>query len=249
MWCRTCQQDVPGVASTRDASVRCARCQNELSSSSSETRQTPTSTAAESPDSCRDDDRARDTRLAQDDWRFDEDLQSINALLRKLGLRQHGRSNALDPVAQGTAERSRYVAVSSQAQRIRRSRQHTAFRGLMLVSWLTLAAGSLSFVGGVSSLAWALQHGRDDLWQAGVLTAFGGLAAVILGLVCQLDGLRRGFCIAGETLEELDKKVTKLRGAEILPRMNDNYGSRSISPYSADEPSLQPCREHIRRAS
>lgn len=78
-------------------------------------------------------------------------------------------------------------------------------------SWLLVALGLMAFACGGVLLGWSIYQGRDDLWRIGLPLVLGGQAALIFGVVLQLDGLWQSNQETARSLDTLDSRMQELR--------------------------------------
>jgi hypothetical protein len=145
-------------------------------------------------------------RMPDEDWQLEADVRSLERMLS--GLRQ-ARVDAASAV--GPAH---FPAVDSRPAGLG-GVQHTAADAPKsnLATWAVLSIGvSVLACGGVL-LALSLAHEREDLWSLGLPLALAGQAALILGLVLQLDGLWQTSRQNAHSLLVLDDELSRLRRA------------------------------------
>jgi hypothetical protein len=241
MWCSNCQQDVPGIAS--DGQICCARCGGKLRSGAD-------------PNVAVSDERAASGRgpapdtppVDLDNWEFDQDLRSAARLIRSLRLtgdidREPAVSPSLlsDSLTGAPLVDAPHAAVPSwharptqgEAQRPRRKRRGAFF------SWAMLSLGLMTFVCGAVLVGWSFFGGRSELWGLGLPLVLVGQAALIVGLVFQLDGLWQSNRETSRTLDELDDQLHDLRHATTLLNTAHSGGARSFYAHLAEGASPQ----------
>jgi hypothetical protein len=103
-----------------------------------------------------------------------------------------------------------------------------------LLSWTLLSLGLMSFVFGGALLTWSFLAERSDLWRLGMPFILAGQAALVLGLVFQLDDLRRGHRAANESLSELDEQLAQLRHAATLLSSPQRNSAQSFYLHLAE---------------
>ncbi len=72
-------------------------------------------------------------------------------------------------------------------------------------------AGLLVFAGGAVLLGWSYLMDAPGLWPIGLSLALAGQAGVLVGLVWQLDRMRRSDKDTTESLDDLDARLVELR--------------------------------------
>lgn len=231
MWCRRCQQDVPAVASTDDAVVRCARCHADLSAASIGADASRVEASA-SPDHRRVPIGSLDPpHRSWESWELAEDLRAADRLVQTLGIRRvdsahetplNSAAPASDLRVRSTARERIHAAGGTRFKRRPR-------RGSLL-TWSILSLGLMTFAFGAVLLGWSFWMGRADLWRLGMPFTLTGQAALVIGLILQLDGLWRSNQAAEESLDELDVQLDELRRATTL--LSASHSSPSQSFYS-----------------
>ncbi len=205
MWCSSCQQDVPGVASGDDGAICCPRCHEALNSS------TDASGVSSEPLAVLKDEStgwfSDSPPVDVDDWELDEDLRTAERVVHESGL------SGYEP----PDENLRLDAAPSSARRPRRQPARRAPRRYGgFVAWTMLSLGLMAFVFGGMLIGWSFYAERDDLWRLGMPFALAGQAVLVIGLVFHLDGLWRSNRTANETLDELDEQLDELRKTASL---------------------------------
>ena len=241
MWCRSCQQDVPAVASTSDATMQCARCHSELSAAQhvnndGEVHTSPTTTATP-----KDHHTALETDVSNgsidaalrswESWELAEDLRAADHLVNSLGIRRTDAAHKLqtdsatmtsEPRIQPTDQQP---ATNSPATRAVRKPRRGSF-----MSWSVLSLGLMTFAFGAVLLGWSFWMGRADLWRLGMPFTLAGQATLVIGLALQLDGLWRSNQASAESVHELDNQLDELRRATTL--LSTSHSGPSQSFYS-----------------
>lgn len=228
MWCKNCQQDVPAIASAEEQTPRCAKCRClfgvtlDAPDGGARQRQLLESTK-----------RLEDDWLDKpslDDWDFDEDLRETQRLVETLGVSSPSQvSTRFDDPHQGRERRS-----SARAPRERRSFAGRSGTQSSLFAWTMLSIGLMAFVFGGVLLGWSFAMERAELWRLGMPFAMGGQAALIIGLVFQLDSLSKNNRAANETLEDLDSQMDELRHTTSLLSTTHSSPSQSFYLHMAD---------------
>ena len=205
MWCRHCQQEVPGVVSPESGSYCCPRCREVLGERTRHARRktpalaprpgvAPAIESSESP--------ARPSVIPMpqialaprlDDWEVEEQLRHIGRVLAVEDLESARpdvlRIDAAHP--EGIARKHRH----RPPEREKRSRpvstkvpQKTPSRGILpFLTWFCTLLGTMGATCGGVLLGWAAWAVRQELWRIGVPIALGGAAVLVVGLLLQLD--------------------------------------------------------------
>jgi len=231
MWCRSCQQDVPAVASADDG-VRCARCHTDFSAPKSADVDDPTTVKPETdaPLAPGTTDLSADAAFRSwESWEFAEDLRAADRMVNSLGIRRIDAAHEFrnDAATSNQRSPSKLEEMSSRSTTQRSPRMPR--RGSFL-TWAILSLGLMSFAFGAVLLGWSFWMGRADLWQLGMPFTLAGQAAMVVGLVLQLDSLWRSNQAATESLNELDDQLGELRRATTL--LTSSHSGPSQSFYS-----------------
>jgi hypothetical protein len=242
MWCSTCQQDVPLPATAGAAALRCGKCGQTLASSAAandELNPAPQKPANEMQDSAApaaipggSPQAAPSLRKAiPDDWELAADLRGVERLVGSLkasGLRE--QADWYGGLPQGAdAPRSPSYDVPPSPER---PKGH-------LLAWTILSLGLATFACGAVLLGWSLAADRDDLWPLGLPLALVGQAALIIGLVLQLDGLWHSNRQTAQSLTALDGELHRVRHATTLLTTTKNASAQSFYAHMAEGASPQ----------
>lgn len=188
MWCSTCQHDVPAPASGQPETARCRTCGNALAH-----RDVPSEPIARFPVAA--------PRLPDEDWQLEADLRSLQRMLSGL------RTTRVDPPADALAPH-----LPTDPRLLARSGLDPAADEpkANLAAWTVVSLGVAVLACGAVLLGCSVAQERDDLWSLGLPLAIGGQAALILGLVLQLEGLwqtsrqnARSLSVQGDELARL----------------------------------------------
>ena len=253
MWCSSCQQDVPGVMSLENASkICCARCNSELSSGAAVG--TPTQDlnlddlAADTDELEQSDHQPREVAPQEtnavdahppvelEDWEFEEDLRSVERLMRSLRA-----SGVLDPDADSSthnvdAAHDSLAGTHSDDTKDRPAKpEHRTTRPLIsFVAWSMLSLGLMAFACGSVLLGWSFVEGRANLWTLGLPLTLGGQAFLLIGLLFQLENLWESNRETTSTLNELDEQLDDLRHATSLLGTTHSSPAQSFYAHMAE---------------
>ncbi len=214
MWCRDCQQDVPGVASTEDPQrICCARCSTLMPSSTDSTENVPKEEVVDI-----------DSYLPPllDTWQIDDDLRESERLIRQFRIQSPEtdfRPSVPLPIPPHSVPKPRQT----------RRRKRTPW-----LSWLALSLGLMTFVCGGVLLGWSFLMGREDLWGLGMALTMAGQAAMIMGLVLQMDGLWQTNRDTTESLDELDDQLHHLHHTTTLMTSSHSDPARSFYTHMSE---------------
>ncbi len=241
MWCLSCQQEVPAVASTADATVRCAQCQSELPASedTNEDRVNQPSLTTTAPTKDPSVGLETDTLKGATDasprfwesWELAEDLRAADRLVNLLGIHRADAPHEIQADSAAMTSEPPFQSfdqtpgTNSPAARPGRKRHRGSF-----ITWSILSLGLMTFAFGAVLLGWSFWMDRADLWQLGMPFTLAGQAALVIGLALQLDGLWRSNQSTVQTLGALDNQLEELRRATTL--LSTSHSGPSQSFYS-----------------
>jgi hypothetical protein len=227
MWCKNCRQDTPGIATPETGVVHCAKCRQELTEPS----------GGESPSKAEESNIGvvpewafvESPPLDLDSWQWDSDLHEARRLVRSFGSmhERHAAKRADQPPKPWVPPRdpSREPARTPPAKRTAKPRS----LAIQFLAWSALSLGIMALVFGGVLLAWSCWSGHQKLWTLGLPFALGGQAALILGLVLQLDGVWQSSRDAATALNQLDEQVDELRHATTM--LTSSHGGHAQSFY------------------
>lgn len=232
MWCRNCQQDVPAIGSTAESPVRCARC-NKPFAGETKPQVAEASKVRESGSNVRRSPKMKTDWLEQallDDWELEDELNEAQQLVASLGAgEQADAAFRLDNAHVPGAIRES-TSIRLQSKRPKRGKPPQS----SFLSWCLLSIGLMAFVFGAVLIGWSFAKDRPDLWRLGLPFTLGGQAALIVGLVFQLDGLWRSNRDASETLDDLGAQLDELRHATSLLSTSHSSPAQSFYLHMAD---------------
>lgn len=253
MWCKSCRQDVPGLASGDSTLLCCARCGERLG------KQSAAKTAAENAATLK---QAADHGLDLapqtaspaanaassaefDDWALDFELQRMRRLLQAA----NGAANPPDPMTAATAEFSAALRTTNigpfppatMPASYRRADSGPASPGLaikrrkrpLLLAWALLSLGLMAFMCGAVLLGWSWWTDRSDLWTLGMPIALGGQLGLLLGLLLQLDRLGDDSRRTSDQLEAVDQRLDDLKHRAALLSATQSAPSQAFYQHLA----------------
>jgi hypothetical protein len=182
----------------------------------------------------------RSAPLGEEDWALEAELRGVQRLLSSLKSRPGGGSQS---VALHASHRKpgKWHTTEVEATPAEDVRPHiiaTQPRGNM-AAWLILSLGLAVFACGGVLLGWSILGQRDDLWPVGMPLALIGQAALIVGLILQLDGLSHSTRKTTEALSELDGELKNVRQATTLLSSSHAGGAQSFYLHLAEGASPQ----------
>lgn len=238
MWCSRCGQDVPGVASTDEVALCCARCGGKLDCHCSSPMAARQPDAAHSPAGVEDSPGDPDAGLALggpgswDDWETDELLRHLRRKLQPPGADAEAARDAehseVDLAHAGPpgwhCTPARKQAANAKAKAAESS---PSMSGLV---WLMLSVGLMAFVCGGVLLGWSVLTGRQELWSRGMPFAVVGQIALLVGLILQLERLWRDSRRAVSKLDRVDEELRGLKSTTAM--LGTTHSSAASAFYS-----------------
>lgn len=217
MWCPTCQRDTsPEESGGAQSRAHCGSCGTTLGASKE--RDQSTANAAT---------RSSAKLEVPDDWALEADVRAVHRLVENL--KSTSRIDLTTPVPQP----HRAVRVDEAHDNFERTSPAEP-PPANLAAWLLLSLGLATFACGAVLLGWSFATDREDLWPLGMPLALAGQAALIVGLVLQLDGLWRTSRKTEATLTALDGEISKVRQATTLLSSSHSGPSQSFYLHMAE---------------
>jgi len=238
MWCNSCRQDVPGLASTGTGEYSCPRCGTVLHragtpvapETASDDAGPPTSDAPSEPEPVV---FIPEAPPMYDGWELEQKLRHIERLLR-IDKPDRSRQGASRPAMarvdapHGDSPGWHYPAAAEQ--KAARARARSTEPWLPVLTWFVLAVGLMASAFGGVLLAWAAASGRQDLWAIGMPVGLAGQIVLVIGLILQLDRLWHDNRHTAEKLDHVGERLFDLNKATRL--LGTSGGSASGSFYS-----------------
>jgi len=250
MWCRCCQQDVPGIPSEGMGGYCCPRCGEPFSRRSGEIRpgtpalasavalaeaEAPPTTLTESHLSAS---QAPESPPPGENWEFDEQLAHIARLLGVEPPVEVDRERSrLDSSHRAPAEAAAPDKEKFDLRRWGRQLQSWQARRLFpVLCWLAVLVGTMAASCGGMLLAWSAASGREELRAIGMPIALAGGAALAVGIFLELDR-RRGRApapVAGQPPDLIPREPTgpmvRIDAAEASPGEQNLAASEVVAP-------------------
>jgi hypothetical protein len=165
-----------------------------------------------------------------DDWELEDELNEAQQLVASLGVGERVNPASRIDRAHVPSGNRELDSLGKTSRKPRQSRAaHNSF-----FSWCMLSIGLMAFVFGAVLIGWSIAEDRPDLWRLGLPFTLGGQAALIVGLVFQLDGLWRSNREASVTLDELDSQLDELRHATSMLSTTHSSPAQSFYLHLAD---------------
>jgi len=240
MWCRQCQQDVPGIGSTDVGDYACPRCGTVLLNTLGRKRTDTPSDRADSEAGRRSVGTGAPLHGPEpppcyDGWELKEQLRHIERILAATksaeGSTRPGERSLpirLDGGHGGTGPWHLPLSRERPGQRIRAAGK--AAPRLPLVTWSVLLVGMMAFACGGVLLGWSMLGGRDDLWTLGLPIAVGGQIVLLMGLILQLDRLWHDNRSTAAKLDHVDERIDDLKTTTSL--LGTSHSPAASSFYS-----------------
>ncbi len=232
MWCRSCQQDVPGSSAEGSRGrMACPRCKSTLNEPESAA---PRSGKFEQRQTNSDSDAGfapipMAPPFDERDWELEQELRSAERLLRSLGVNRIDRGHP--PLPGSNAEQAFVEPARNQAeQHLVKPSVRSTSNSTSIGAWFLLATGLTSGVFGGVLLLWSWFATRPELWTFGLPFALGGQALLMLGLFVQLDYLWQNQRQATATIAEMDYELCELK--KSTDEFGSSYGAQSQTFYS-----------------
>ena len=235
MWCSNCRQDVPAIATPEDGRVRCTKCHQEIiakgAGRTEPTKEVPVP-AAESSTEVPAWAFVERPPVDLDSWRWDEDLLEAERLVRSLGPMREAIASEPAAARNIAAPITRFDRPTREVST--KSAPQLRSPRFAFVSWAVMSLGVMALVFGGVLLGWSSWTGLQQFWTLGLPFTLGGQAALILGLVLQLDGLWQNNQDATAVLENLDEQVDELRQATSLLSTSHSQHAQSFYFHLAE---------------
>lgn len=193
MWCRHCQQDVPGILSDDTGKYRCPRCEEVLFSPMMDLEQTMPVLGQDMPVLPPPKPQSRlleplgpSVSPPMDNWELDEQLRHIGRILAtETKEEQVPELPRVDP-AHDRPEGPRHQVLHKPrlGERIETWQSRVV---LPLLMWGATLVGTMSVVCGGMLLLCSSLADRPELWGLGLPIALGGAASLGVGLMLKID--------------------------------------------------------------
>lgn len=172
MWCRTCQQDVPAVAASGDASqVCCARCGivHQPRDAESKTSAPGDEVSAHLPPGGK-----------LNHWQLDHELAEAQRLVQQIKNRAENNGSNTDGQSVRGSRIGSHQKINSETPTPSRS-TGSAF------SWLVTGVGLAGLVCGCTLLVWSMVGDRAELWTVGLAIALVSQVVLLCGVLLRRD--------------------------------------------------------------
>ena len=249
MWCKHCRQDTPAIRSTLPPGMRCGRCGGAVfAANPSATTDTshPAEIGLDLGSSYRSASTAG-TAGVFEDWNIDDTLRTVEQKLNEPSRRRTARPGQAqtrrDPQPQRSPEEQPYWRIDGahvplpkphRARPRRTAKTSRSGGGLARgVLWLGLA----TLLTGASLLGYAMVDRRLDLWNLGLPTLASGAGAFLLGLVLQLEHIRRNSRLTIARLKQLDTHLAELERTTTLLSVTQGGSSQAFYAHMAEQAS------------
>jgi hypothetical protein len=221
MWCKHCQQDVPGIADG-EGGVDCARCGALV--------RLPAMDMAEQLH-VEFNDRSHAEYAgdapATDTWQLDQQLAEAERLLKAFVPLSASTQNW--HLAQ-TPQAANHLRFDSVPPRDTSALANKTQSGSGFLAWLFLLAGTMALVCGGVLVGWSLYASRAALWNLGLPILLGGQAALLLGVVLQVTRIWQNHRAATARLAQVDRQLDDLQQTTTL--LGNSYGAGSSTFFA-----------------
>lgn len=251
MWCKLCQQDVPATAAPESGELTCPRCRGvlrlDLSARAASSAEGSPSAVAEGS--------GKSTSGVElplcDTWELEEHLRHLDRILQP-----HLNMVSVPPVAKPSIRArvdashsrlaQRHVSAPTKPTRSVRQGEESAF---ITLAWFVLAMGLMMGSCGGMLWVWSLVMERPELWSVGMPIAVAGQVTLLLGLVLQLDRLRRQHRHTSVQLEQVDEQLHDLKKRRMDRGIPAVTARTHRVPGVATEPLLTGLKEQLDQLS
>lgn len=182
-----------------------------------------------------------------EDWNIDDTLRTVEDRLNEPTRRRTSRPNSSNkPSAapnQTAADREPYWRIDGAHAAMpkphvtRRSRSAKPARTSGGLARGVLWLGFLALLAGAGVTFYGMLEDRLDLWNLGVPTLVSGTAAFLLGLVLQLEHIRRNSRQAVARLKQLDSHLAELERTTALLTVTQGGTSQAFYAHLAEQAS------------
>jgi hypothetical protein len=266
MWCRACQQDVPGVvSSSQNPTVCCARCGKPLAGAGTDRNRLMAPHIPQRGTESDVSNRAMEPAFGRlsngedfpefvelEDWEFEETIRQAQQLLRSV----------TDEPLPGVGPRSIERTNSMRKPHIERRVQVTSETpdpppvGRTKPSgtwpWVMLAFGLGVFVCGAALMGLSLAKGSPPLWQLGLPMVLGGQLAVLFVVIWQLDVVwlsNRATFVALHSVDEQLRQLQVRSNHHVAEPQDAKTFSRHLAEDVSPHLLLKNLREQIDQLS
>lgn len=240
MWCRQCQQDVPGIPSGGTGIYACPRCRLEFSVGTI----TPPSEArldqadSEAPSGPHSHPTEPQPQPSYDGWELEEQLRHIQRVLaidssHDMASGASDRRERIRPDSPHAGMPQWHLPAARESRSRRAGRAGQTVPWLPALIWLALSLGLMAFVCGGVLLGWSIVTGRQDLWTVGMPIALAGQVALLVGFILQLDRLWRDNRDNAAKLDHVDKRLHHLKTTTRLPSSRGSSAAGGFYSHTA----------------
>lgn len=236
--------------------ICCARCNQPVSSSNANSNQPVAE--AQDPDEFRPDNQqeaspsqplSSQPPVNLNDWELEDDLHAVERLVEALNAKDVSPQETTSPAHLDAGHNTLagwHVPIASSPvtenilpSNIPAAPEKKPRRRSTFFSWTFISLGLMTFVCGGVLLGWSFVASRAELWTIGMPLTLVGQAALIVGLVLQLEGLWQSNRDTTSTLDELDQQLRDLRHATTLLSSTHSTSAKSFYAHMAEGASPQ----------
>ena len=243
MWCRQCQQDVPGKPD--EGKYACPRCGEELSLRArgpvapQGTHEPVGSRVAEGTSDATSDEpvftAVTEPPPVYDSWELEEQLRHIERVLA-LDKPEAKQAAPKDPAGWARLDAAHghgpawHVPTARKAAAQSRDSERRAGSRLSTLTWSVLSLGSMGLACGGVLMVWSVVAGRDDLWSVGTPIVLVAQLVLLIGFILQLDRLGYDSRSTSDKLEHVGQRLDELNTTTSL--LGTSHTSPAASFYS-----------------
>jgi hypothetical protein len=164
-----------------------------------------------------------------DDWRLADDVRHLTSRA-KPAIPAAGRAPAMTlPMPEHLAASSAPVASAAASAPARQNSTDVGRAARSsLFAWLFLSFGLMAFLCGIVLLVWSVLAARGELWDLGMPITVVGQAALVLGLILQLERIWQGNRYTVDKLDHVDKQLDELRQTASMMGMSHSSASQAF---------------------
>jgi hypothetical protein len=230
MWCGSCQQDVPALASAVSGRLVCSQCQRSVGGKRE----------AQGPRICDDGIELSEAMgaavaaappLRGEDWSGRRRVQMLERELRRPAAATTKKASPFpsgprrfDPPAHlieqlEAATSPNVLSITPSYAQVATARRQRGAVG-QFVTWMVVFAGAIALAMGIGLLAWSLAVKEMTNWNLALGLTLGGQGTMILGLVLVVSRLWRSSRSAAAKLQDVNARLVQLQNtADALTAM------------------------------
>jgi hypothetical protein len=162
-----------------------------------------------------------------DDWKLADDVRHLTSHVKAIVPATQSARATIMPMPDLAAAPEALTAATRSAARQTSVESIRAARS-SLFAWLFLSFGLMAFLCGIVLLVWSVMAVRGDLWDLGMPITVVGQAALVLGLILQLERIWQGNRYTVDKLDHVDKQLDELRQTASIMGMSHSSASQAF---------------------